>query len=457
MKEVETTIDEYPATSDPNVAPSNVSNDPEGSTLETLKPSAWDNKLAVVVTWFTFLMFGLSDGTTGALLPSIQKDYNVSYTVVSLIFFCQILGYGILGLGSTYVLSRVGRLWGVLAGGALFMMGLAILTANTPHFAGIVLGYILLGFAAGFFESILNAFFGSFRESNVILGCLHGFYGLGAAVAPISVTQWIAAGLPWYRWYAVLLGLAGFMTTMIAIAFRKHSIAYCAAEDALASKRHTDLTAEDTPRRQKTPVMAALTNKFCLVGAFYMFCYLAMEISTGGFVLTFLTNVRGASEPVAGYANTGFWLGLTLGRFLLTPAANIVGAWLGCQLFTAMSLFCILGFWLAPTYVGSSIGIALTGFFLGPTFPLIIQLATDYLPPRLHVAGIGLIASIGSMGGAIFPLVVGVIATSRGPKAIPPILVALLVALLAVWMMLPGPKLVQLTELTKRALRKHSG
>lgn len=44
------------------------------------------------------------------------------------------------------------------------------------------------------------------------------------------------------------------------------------------------------------------------------------------------------------------------------------------------------------------------------------------------------------MGGSLFPIVTGVVASSAGVSVLQPILVALLVATLVTWLLVPMPK-----------------
>jgi hypothetical protein len=52
-----------------------------------------------------------------------------------------------------------------------------------------------------------------------------------------------------------------------------------------------------------------------LLISFFAFVYVGLEITIGGWIVTFLRTVRGAG-PSAGYVSSGFFGGLTLGRVL---------------------------------------------------------------------------------------------------------------------------------------------
>lgn len=97
-----------------------------------------------------------------------------------------------------------------------------------------------------------------------------------------------------------------------------------------------------------------------------------------------------------------------------------------------------LCFWLIPTFLSSAIFAGFLGFFLGPLFPAAIVVAAKLLPRRLHVSAIGFAAAVGGGGAAIFPFAVGAIANSRGLQVLQPFALALLVAILLLWCVLPG-------------------
>lgn len=98
---------------------------------------------------------------------------------------------------------------------------------------------------------------------------------------------------------------------------------------------------------------------------------------------------------------------------------------------------CELIFWLVPQFYVSAVAIAIEGFFIGPLFPAAIVAATKLLPKHLHVSAIGFAASLGGVGAAVFPFAIGAIAQSKGVQVLQPFALALLVAVLGVWLLLP--------------------
>jgi fucose permease len=94
-------------------------------------------------------------------------------------------------------------------------------------------------------------------------------------------------------------------------------------------------------------------------------------------------------------------------------------------------------FWLVPQFYVSAVAVAFQGFFLGPLFPAAVVAATKLLPRHLHVSAIGFAAAFGGSGAAIFPFAVGAIAQAKGVQVLQPIILALLVVIMGLWLGLP--------------------
>lgn len=161
-----------------------------------------------------------------------------------------------------------------------------------------------------------------------------------------------------------------------------------------------------------------------------------------------MLRVRHGTPFDSGLVATGFWLGLTFGRMILGFVTGKIGEKVAITVYLLASMGLELCFWLIPNFISSAIFAAWLGFFLGPMFPAAIVVATKLLPQRLHVSAIGFAAAFGGGGAAIFPFAVGAIAQARGVWVLQPIALALLVVILALWLLLPG-------GFKKRALEDH--
>jgi fucose permease len=182
----------------------------------------------------------------------------------------------------------------------------------------------------------------------------------------------------------------------------------------------------------------ALQNPITWVCAVFLLCYVGVEVSLGGWLVTFMLRVRHGEPFAAGMVVMGFWLGLTFGRIILGFVTGKIGEKLAIASYLVICIGLELCFWLIPNFTASAIFAGWLGFFLGPLFPAAIVVATKLLPQRLHVSAVGFAAAFGGGGAAVFPFAVGAIAQARGVQVLQPIVLALLAAILGFWCLLPG-------------------
>jgi fucose permease len=182
----------------------------------------------------------------------------------------------------------------------------------------------------------------------------------------------------------------------------------------------------------------ALRNKITWICAVFLLCYVGVEVSLGGWLVTFMLKVRHGQPFPSGLVVTGFWLGLTFGRVILGFVTGKIGEKLAIASYLLICMGLELCFWLIPNFVASAVFAGWLGFFLGPLFPAAIVVATKLLPRRLHVSAIGFAAAFGGGGAAVLPFAVGAIAQAKGVQVLQPIALALFVAILALWCLLPG-------------------
>lgn len=107
------------------------------------------------------------------------------------------------------------------------------------------------------------------------------------------------------------------------------------------------------------------------------------------------------------------------------------------QIYLLISIGCELLFWLVPQFIVSAVAVGLIGVFLGPVFASVIVVMSKLLPRHLHVGAIGFAAACGSSGAAVLPFAVGAIAQAKGVQVLKPVILALLVIVLGIWVALP--------------------
>lgn len=197
------------------------------------------------------------------------------------------------------------------------------------------------------------------------LSFIHACYALGTFLGPLIATA--IANAPntlaiedWRRVYFILLGVSVLNVLGVVVAFR----------DTVFSRLH----AKNEPRSQKRNRLAMVTmvklfksKTLWLISMFYFF-ELGATFTAGGWVVEYLTTVRGGKLASVGYVPTGFYGGLLAGRLLLPEPTFRFGEQRMILIYIAICAALQLVFWLQPSIVGSAIALSFIGFFAGPLF-----------------------------------------------------------------------------------------
>ena len=384
------------------------------------------NIIRYLSTIYVFILMGMTDAAVGALLPYLEDYYDVSYTVVSLVFLSPFIGYLLAALLNNIIHHHFGQRGIAVLGPLCRLIGMIPLVFHPPYPA---LPVVLLftGFGNGIEDSAWNAWVGNMQRANELLGFLHGAYGLGGTIGPLIATAMVTkGGLQWYYFYYVMLGLDGLAMVLLTGAFW-----------TATAKTYREQFLDSTGG-QRTTTRTVLKEPITWLIAFFLLGYVGAEVSLGGWIVMFMKKVRGAEPFMAGLCVTFFWLGLTIGRVALGFVTGRIGEKLAITVYLALSVAFQILYWLVPNFAASATFVSFLGFFLGPLFPAAIVAATKLLPSDYHVSAIGFAAAFGGGGAAIFPFVVGAIAQSKGVEVLQPVCLAILIFILIMWFLLPG-------------------
>ncbi|KAH8666858.1 major facilitator superfamily domain-containing protein [Xylariales sp. PMI_506] len=401
--------------------------------------------MRIASCFWSFVVMGANDGSYGALIPYIESYYNLSYLVVSLIFLSPFIGYVGSALLINAVHERLGQRGVAFLAGACHVITYLVVSFHPPYPVLVVL-YIVAGFGQGFADAGWNAFIGgSMANATELLGLLHGLYGFGAVIGPLVATAMITkGGLQWYSYYYVLLGMAAIELVACTAGFWTATGAEYRASIAAQQQQHQRGSGGDeggggsgTRAKLKLVLTKRPYARVTWLCALFLIGYVGAEVSLGGWIVTFMMDVRHGGAFASGIVQTGFWLGIAVGRVVLGFVTPRIGVRLAIAIYLTLGVVLELIFWLVPQFVVSAVAIGLQGFFMGPLFPAAIVAMGELLPRHLHVGAIGFIAALGGSGAAALPFAVGAIAQAKGVQVLQPIILAILVFILVIWMLIP--------------------
>ncbi|KAI0400257.1 putative MFS transporter [Xylaria palmicola] len=387
------------------------------------------NTPRIAACFYSFLVMGANDSAYGPLIPYLQEYYHLSYIVISLVFLSPFVGYTAAALLNNLIHTRVGRRGVALVASCSHVAAYAVIAAHPPY-PVLVVAFALAGFGNGVADAGWNAFVGNLDRANELLGVLHGLYGVGAVISPLIATTMITkAGLPWYAFYYLMIGLAALEIVVTAAGFWQAT-----------AREYRDSVAASSGASSggmKEVLFRMPGARVAWLCAVFLLGYVGVEVALGGWIVEFMIQVRHGGAFESGITATGFWLGLTVGRFILGFITPRIGEKLAIMIYLPIAMGFELLFWLVPQFIVSAVAVALQGFFIGPLFPAVIVAMSKLLPHHLHVSAIGFAAAFGGSGAAILPFAVGAIAQAKGVQVLQPVILALFAFIFLVWCGLP--------------------
>ncbi|PQE14339.1 hypothetical protein CJF30_00006917 [Rutstroemia sp. NJR-2017a BBW] len=350
------------------------------------------NMFRVGACFWGFFCKGMLDSSFG-----LETYYNLTYTIISLIFLSPFLGYILACTVNTSMHVRFGQR-GIAIVGPLCHLIPYIVLATHPPYAVLVIMFIFVGFGNGLIDAAWCAWIGNMANANQVSGVLQACYALGGTVAPLIAAGMLAkGGLQWWVFWYVMIAIASIESISSTWAFWAQTGAVFAAENP------RDGNAKMGRMRE------AFGHKLTWIFAAFVFGYVGLEVSLGGWIVEFMTRVRSASTFNATMTSTGFWGGMTVGRILLSFVTARLGEFTSVLVYLAICLGLELIFWLVPSFVASAVAAALLGMFLGPLFPTAIVLVAKLMPKELHGG-----ADVAAGGGGDFGGDYGVVVFGAG-------------------------------------------
>jgi fucose permease len=390
----------------------------------------------VLMSYAAFVLVGINVGISGVLLPSQMASYGVGRATIGITFFTSSAGFVLASVSTGALIQKAGIRIALTAGGVAFTLA-GLYLATRPPFAAFVLAQLVVGYGTGVLEAALNVYIAGLPNATTLLNRLHAFFGIGALAGP-PLAAWILGFASWtVVWLVVSVAcvplVAGFL------------LAYPGPEQSAPDAQGTPAVhaAPDGPGTGPAPapsppprglLHSALRDRGVQLGTAMLFVYVGVEIGVGNWGFSYLTQTRALPDSLAGYTISGFWLGLTLGRFLISPIAARAGATTATMIYACLAgiSIAIVAAWVSPAVV-ACVAFGLLGFFLGPVFPTTMAIVPQLTLPRLVPTAIGVMNAGAVIGGSVLPWLAGTLAQNAGMRVLLPFVLALSLAQFAVW------------------------
>ncbi|UAL42022.1 sugar MFS transporter [Shewanella inventionis] len=395
------------------------------STMQSTQHTATDGgngnyRFALVSLTSLFFMWGFITCLNDILIPHLKAVFSLNYTEAMLIQFCFFGAYFLVSLPAGKLVKKMGYQKGIVCGLLIACLG-CLLFYPAAAFAtyGLFLGALfVLASGITILQVAANPYvnaLGSVETASSRLNLTQAFNALGTTVAPyfgavliLSVATGAVEGLSHAQAeaevvklpYLILAGMLG----LLALIFAKLNLPTIA--------EHNESSDSDgvVTHNGKT---SAWQSIHLVLGAVGIFVYVGAEVSIGSFLVNFLgeEHIAGLQESDAAKYITYYWGGAMVGRFIGSAVMQKIPA--GTMLaFNALMAAVLVLIAMNSSGAIATWSILAVGLFNSIMFPTIFSLALRDLGPHTS-QGSGILC-LAIVGGAIVPLLQGVMADSMG-------------------------------------------
>jgi len=364
--------------------------------------------LLLTVVYLSFLALGMPDGALGVAWTGIRYEMHLPLQHAQVIFMTQALCYALMGslsgrIAGYFKLEHMNFAGLVLMSGALLGFSLA------PNFIVLALMAMPLGFGMGLIDSSLNSYVAKHFSSRV-MGFLHCFWGVGASISPILMSQMILL----FHWRSGYVALATIQAIVVVLVFISLLRGIWRVEDVSPVERLAQA-------EHGTPHLMKKRFQYFQMGIFFL--YTGAEASINIWTPSVLMESRGMEIGIAGLYPAVYLGGITVGRFLsgyfAERLSNITMIRLGFYL-----SFAGLGILIFSSNI---LGMALTGLGFAPIFPCLMHETPKRFSPAILTKLVGYqIAAVGT-GVALLSAFTGQILSRISLEALYPLVLGLIV------------------------------
>jgi MFS transporter, FHS family, L-fucose permease len=385
-----------------------------------------------------FFIFGGITSLNDVIIPKLKELFTLNYTQAMLVQFCFFTAYLVIGLPGAALVKRIGYMRGAVAGLLTMMAGclLFIPASQTATYGVFLFALFVLASGVVIVQVVSNPLISLLGKAETVhsrLTFAQAFNSLGTTVFPyvgaililgslasMSAEQLSGAQLDAYRTAETQAIVNGYLG--LAVALGIVAAVVWIFRNKLKGEKHEPSSLFGGFQLLKRPRFG--------YGAACIFLYVGAEVAIGSLIVNYLmqAHVMGLQEQAAGKLIGLYWGGAMIGRFIGSAVLRVISPGLVLAFVSAGAILLIL---VSTSTTGTVSGYSLLaiGLMNSIMFPTIFTLACEKLGTRA-ADGSGMI-NIAIFGGAVIPLLTGIVADVSGSLAAALILPALCYAIIA--------------------------
>lgn len=365
----------------------------------------------LVIVYILCVWFVISFVTNliGPLMPIIIEDFHLSLALAGVLPFAFFLAYGVISIPAGMLVEARGPRTTLLTAFALNLLG-CVAIAVAPTYAVVICSLFVIGLGMAMLQVVINplmrtaggdahfAFFSvmgqlvfglaSFLSPLVFAGLMQGVDAHSGWIA--TVAKLAPGDLPWVVFYDAFV-LIFVLTIALTLAIRIPVVEL----------------KEDERAGQKSVYRQLLADKYARLFFLGIVAYVGTEQSLANWMSQFLSTYHGLSPTVEGaHAVAWFWGLMSVGCLLGLLLLKLLDARVVLALFSTLAIVCIAVALFGDGSISPQ-AFSTAGFFLSVMFSVIFSLALNSVASH-HGALSGILCT-GILGGALLPLLVGML------------------------------------------------
>jgi len=325
----------------------------------------------LIIIYLAFISLGLPDSLLGAAWPVMQIQYGASFEAAGFVSI-MISGSTIISsLLSGKIIKRFGT--GKITFISCLMTAAALLGFSvSPSLFWLFVLAIPLGLGAGAVDSGLNNYVALHYKAHH-MSWLHCFWGVGATIGPLIMSQYISKGSSWRMGYFTVSMIQVVLVVLLFITLplwdqAAKTLKNQSVDSELVNKiAQSDLSDNNLKKVHPIHIKGA---KLALASFFF---YCGIEATMGLWGSSFLVNIKGLDVATAAKWVATYYAGITIGRFvtgfITMKLSNKIIIRIGQSITLVGGILLLLPL---PT-VFSLISFIMIGLGCAPVFPCMIH------------------------------------------------------------------------------------
>lgn len=376
----------------------------------------------ILIIYIAFISLGLPDAVLGAAWPIAQLELNAPVEAAGLLFGMVSVGTVSSSLVSGPLLKKFGT--GKVTVVSVMLTAIGLLGFHYSASIYWMMFFTLpLGLGAGAVDAGLNDYVAINYKAHH-MNWLHAFWGVGATIGPLILSQIIVRGLSWRMGYLVI---AAFQFLLVLILLLTLPLWNKVASHAGSAEELSQPVEAEQPS-EKPSVFRIPGVKWALLTFVF---YTGIEQTVNLWGSTFLVDAKGIDPATAAEWLSFYFLGITMGRILSGFVSFKLSNKQMLRSGQAIVLVGAVIMLLPLPNIFMLLGLVLIGLGCAPVYPSMLH----ETPVRFGEANsqyvMGLQLAAGNTGALLLPPLFGLVASHWSVSLLPIFLVVYAVILLS--------------------------